>query len=233
VPVADPSAHTAPPPLIELEGLTYAWGAGAMPLRFANRRIDAGAVVRLRGPSGSGKSTLLALLAGLLTPSGGRVRVDGVDIGALGPRQRDAWRGAHVGFVPQRLHLSGSLDVQRNLELSYISAGLAVDQARIDQVLARLGLHGLARRRPQELSVGQAQRVAIARAVLRSPALLLADEPTAHLDDGAAAAVLALLREVAGDSAAGLVVATHDARAGAALGADAVDIVLDAAGAQV
>jgi putative ABC transport system ATP-binding protein len=165
-------------------------------------------------------------MAGLLTPTSGRVRVGGVDLGSLSPRQRDAWRGGYVGFVPQRLHLSASLDVQRNLELPYIAAGLAVDDGRIAHVLARLGLTGLAQRRPHELSVGQAQRVAIARAVLRAPSLLLADEPTAHLDDAAAAAVLALLREVAAESEAGLVVATHDARAGAALGGNAVDVLL-------
>jgi putative ABC transport system ATP-binding protein len=211
--------------LLELDALTYAYGTSA-PLRFADLRAPAGGTVRLRGPSGSGKSTLLALMAGLLTPTSGRVRVGGVDLGSLSPRQRDAWRGGHVGFVPQRLHLSTSLDVQHNLELPYVAAGLSVDDGRIAHVLARLGLTGLAQRRPHELSVGQAQRVAIARAVLRVPSLLLADEPTAHLDDAAAAAVLALLREVAAESHAGLVVATHDARAGAALGGNAVDVLL-------
>lgn len=216
----------AVPPLLELEALTYAY-RGTAALRFADLRVGAGAIVRLRGPSGSGKSTLLALLAGLLTPTSGRVRVGGVDLGSLSSRQRDAWRGAHVGFVPQRLHLSASLDVQRNLELPYVSADIAVDRQRIALMLERLGLQGLEHRRPHELSVGQAQRVAIARAVLRSPRLLLADEPTAHLDDTAAAVVLALLRQVAAESHAGLVVATHDARAGAALGAGAVEVVLD------
>lgn len=199
-----------------LQGLRHAY-AHWPTLAFADLEVAPGTQVLVRGPSGSGKSTLLAIVAGLLTPSAGRVVVDGVDVTALAPRQRDAWRGAHLGFVPQRLHLSASLSVAHNLALPYVAVGEPVDAARIDAVTRRLGLQGLLARHTHELSVGQAQRVALARALLRAPALLLADEPSASLDDAHARGAVALLAEVAAEQRATLLVATHDARVAAAL----------------
>jgi putative ABC transport system ATP-binding protein len=194
------------------EGLTYRYPGAAEPLAFPNLQASQGSRVLLRGASGSGKSTLLALLAGLLTAQSGRLHVGSADLRQLTARQADGWRGRELGFVPQRLHLSPGLNVLHNLSLPYIAAGQAVDHARVQDLLDRLGLQGCAQRRPHELSLGQAQRVALARAVLRRPRVVLADEPTAHLDDGATAAVLKLLAELASVEQATLVVATHDAR---------------------
>jgi putative ABC transport system ATP-binding protein len=197
--------------VLSVSGLAHHY-AGAPGITFPDFAVPQGARLRIAGPSGSGKSTLLALLAGLLTVQQGRVLVGGSDLAALGERERDAWRGATLGFVPQRLHLSDSLSVAGNLALPYVAAGIAVDGARIAQVLARLGLEAFASRRPAGLSVGQAQRVAIARALVRRPAVILADEPTAHLDDDTADDALALLAEVAAEQNATLVLATHDRR---------------------
>jgi putative ABC transport system ATP-binding protein len=166
----------------------------------------------LAGPSGSGKSTLLHVLAGLTTPSEGRVVVAGVDLSTQRAGERDRWRGRTVGLVPQRLHLIGALNVRDNLRLAQRLAGLPADDVRVQALLEAVHVADLAHRFPRALSQGEAQRVAIARAVVNRPALVLADEPTANLDDPHAAAALELLRTQALEAGATLVVASHDAR---------------------
>nr|WP_295083223.1 ATP-binding cassette domain-containing protein [uncultured Roseateles sp.] len=206
--------------LIETHGLHYRYppathAAAAdtgQTLRFADIRLLAGEHLLLRGKSGSGKSTLLALLAGLLSPSGGQVSIAGTDLQSLSLRRRDAWRGECLGFVPQRLHLSSALTVLDNVMLPFLCAGLPPDAERATGLLERLGLQGLSGRKPHQLSVGQAQRVALSRALVRRPRILLADEPSASLDDEHAAQMMALLMQVASESGASLLVATHDAR---------------------
>ena len=197
--------------MINAQGLAHRYAGGAL-LAWPDFHAPQGAVVRLVGPSGSGKSTLLALLAGLLAVQQGELEVAGTALAGLGARQRDAWRARTLGFVPQRLHLSEGLSVARNLALPDLAAGRAPEQARIAELLQRLGLQGLEQRLPGALSVGQAQRVALARALVGRPRVILADEPTAHLDDASAQAALALLAESAAEEGATLVVATHDAR---------------------
>lgn len=202
--------------MIATSGLGYRY-AGGPALSFPDITVPQGATLLVQGRSGAGKSTWLALAAGLLTPASGQVLVAGQDLAALGRGQRDVWRGRSIGFLPQRLHLSDSLTVQRNLALAYFAAGLPEDAAAIQQALDALEVGGLARRLPGQLSGGQAQRVALARAILLQPQVLLADEPTASLDDEAAHAALDLLRACAARCHATLVVATHDARVRAAL----------------
>jgi putative ABC transport system ATP-binding protein len=199
--------------MIVTQGLAFRFAGSAAPLRFDDVHVPTGGTLLLRGPSGSGKSTWLSLVAGLRVASEGRVSVAGTDLGRLSGAQRDQWRSAHVGVLPQRWGLSDSLSVFDNLALVYFAAGLAVDRRAIEAGLDALGVGGLSKRRTAQLSGGQAQRVALARALLRRPALVLADEPTASLDDAACAAVLSLLREHTQAHGATLVVATHDARA--------------------
>ena len=204
----------------------YAHGPG---LAFDDLTLPAGQHLLLRGASGSGKSTLLALIAALMRPSGGEITVNGTALHALTARQSDAWRGANLGFVPQRLHLSAALTVADNLALPFIAAGLKPDAARAADLLKRLGLSELAQRLPHQLSVGQAQRVALARALMRRPKLLLADEPSASLDDANTTQMLALLLQAATEQEATLVVATHDARLVQKLGGLMVERVLPCA----
>ncbi len=207
--------------MIQTSGLVWQPPGGAC-LCFPDAAVPQGGTLLLRGPSGSGKSTWLALMAGLLTPSAGRVVVAGQPVGELAPAARDAWRARTLGFLPQRLLLSEALSVNDNLGLVYFAAGLPVDAVAVARTLDALGVAHLARRRPAGLSGGEAQRVALARALLLRPQVILADEPTASLDDAACAAALQLLSTRAQAAGATLVIATHDARVAQALPAAAV-----------
>jgi putative ABC transport system ATP-binding protein len=197
--------------MFELAGIVHRYGEVTAVVVPA-WRAAAGAAWLLAGQSGSGKSTILHILAGLTRPTQGSVIVKGTDIASLSESARDRWRGRSVGLVPQRLHLVGALDVGDNLRLANTLAGLPVDDTRVFTLLEAVGVAELADRYPSQLSQGQAQRVAIARAVMNRPALLLADEPTANLDDAHAARALELLRGQALETGATLVVASHDAR---------------------
>ena len=199
--------------MIVSSGLQFAYAKGAR-LHFPDVNVPQGGALLLGGPSGSGKSTWLALVAGLVAPSAGSLQVAGQALGSLGALKTDAWRAQTIGFLPQKLHLSAALTVQRNLELAFWAAGVAQDPARIHTALDALGVADLAQRLPAQLSGGQAQRVALARAVLMRPRVLLADEPTASLDDPNAADAVQLLWTTAQHLAATLVIATHDARVG-------------------
>ncbi len=184
-------------------------------LYFPDVDLVQGGVLVLRGNSGSGKSTWLALLAGLLTPQKGALTVAGQRLNGLSNTARDAWRANNLGFLPQKLHLSEALTVAENLQLAYFAAGLPLNtsaKTHIETTLTVLGMAGLAHRKPSSLSGGQAQRVALARAVLLNPKIILADEPTASLDDEAASSALSLLQASAARCNATLVVATHDFR---------------------
>jgi putative ABC transport system ATP-binding protein len=157
--------------------------------------------------------------------------VAGLQIGTQRGAEIDAWRARSIGFLPQKLHLSSALSVADNLGLAYFAAGKPRADAAIARALEQLGVADLAARRPHQLSGGQAQRVALARAVLLTPEVLLADEPTASLDDDAAASALALLQSSAAACDATLVIATHDQRVVQAL-AGAVVLDLNEIGLQ-
>jgi len=212
--VAGAAARQAPAPaqpVLTVRDLVQRFGARTV-LEIASWSVAPGAHSLVLGPSGSGKSTLLHLIAGLLRPSAGRIAVAGRELAALGPAALDRMRSRSIGIVLQRLHLIGALSVRDNLRLARSLAGLPAEPARIDALLDQLGLGPFARALPRQLSQGEAQRVAIARALVNRPTLILADEPSAALDDANCAAVTELLLRQAEASGATLVIATHDRR---------------------
>ena len=189
--------------------------SGRVVLEVPALEVAPGAQAAVIGPSGCGKTSLFAVLAGLLPIGIGRVVVAGEDLGSIarhGAHAVDRFRARRIGLVAQQPQLLGVLDALDNLLAAQHFAGGPVDRAAARALLARLGLAGLEHRRPRELSRGQQQRVALARALLNRPALILADEPTANLDDANARQALDLLAERAGEVGATLLIATHDAR---------------------
>jgi putative ABC transport system ATP-binding protein len=197
--------------MIRTRQLVFTYSNGPT-LTFPDVDVPQGAVLLISGPSGCGKSTWLALVAGLVVPTSGELTVADQPVAVLGNVAADAWRARTIGFLPQKLHLSAALTVQQNLAIAQWASGQPEDAVRIDAALLALGVQDLAQRKPAQLSGGQAQRVALARVVLLRPRVILADEPTASLDDAAAADALGLLLETARTRCATLAIATHDQR---------------------
>jgi putative ABC transport system ATP-binding protein len=197
--------------MIALRDLRHRYGDNVA-LRLDEWNVAQGERWLVLGASGSGKTTLLHVIAGLIRPTQGRVEIAGQELSSLSGSALDRFRGAAVGIVLQALHLVRHLSVRDNLRLAQYMAHLPQDDTRIANALSALGVADKAARHPAELSEGERQRVAIARAVVNRPKLLLADEPTANLDDASAALAIELLAEQAARHGATLVVATHDAR---------------------
>ena len=170
--------------------------------------VGTGEFVAIVGESGVGKSTLLNCMAGLDSWDDGSVTLKGVDLGSLPDDQRALLRREHVGFVFQAFHVLPHLDVSQNVALPLLLLGQH-DAERVEAMLQAVGLAGLGKRLPQQLSGGQLQRVAIARALVHRPGLLLADEPTGNLDPTTAAKVMDALILQTREHGASLVLVTH------------------------
>jgi putative ABC transport system ATP-binding protein len=197
--------------MISVTNLSYAY-PGQPAIRFADFACRQGEHLLLLGESGSGKTTLLHLLGGLLRIQQGVINIDGTNLATLTERQLDAFRGKNFGFIFQKNHLVSALPVKKNLDLASYLAGKNADTNRSTELLGLLGMQAKAGAHVRTLSQGQAQRVAIARAVMNQPSIILADEPTSALDDKNCYRVIDLLLEVARQSNATLVIATHDHR---------------------
>jgi putative ABC transport system ATP-binding protein len=204
-------------PALLAEGLSKHYTLGAQRIRAVDDvsfQVQPGEFVALVGPSGSGKTSLLAMLAGLLRPSEGRVRIADRDIGDLGDRQLTRFRRRNIGFTFQANNLLPYLTVLENVMLMLSLNDRATPGGRdwaLD-LLSQLGLEERLNSLPSQLSGGQQQRVSIARALIHRPAVVLADEPTASLDTERAYQVVRTFGElIGGDRRAGIMV-THDLR---------------------
>jgi len=197
--------------LLEIDSL-IAGHDGRPAARLRHLALAGGQAALLLGPSGSGKTSLLLTIAGLSESLGGSAKIDGVEVLALPRPERDRFRGRFIGLIFQDLHLVAGLSALDNLLLAPFAAGLPQDRRRALDLLDQLGLFDHADRPAERLSRGEAQRVAIARAMLLKPKAILADEPTASLDDQACDQVAELLARAAGSGDAALLIATHDQR---------------------
>jgi putative ABC transport system ATP-binding protein len=201
--------------MIELSGVDKTYNAGKAneyrAVRGVDLVIEAGRVTALRGPSGSGKTTLLGLCGGLTRPSSGRVRLDGRDISALPERFLTELRRVSFGFVFQQFQLIRGLSVLENVMLPAAPTGRPHRQVveRALDLLGQLDLTDRADTPCQRLSGGEAQRVAIARALINDPPILIADEPTAHLDSALSLQILAILGDLRAQGRT-LIISSHD-----------------------
>lgn len=172
--------------------------------------IAKGEQVALIGQSGGGKTTLLHLIAGLLVPNSGSIKIDGTELTHLSEQGRDRLRAAAIGYVFQTFNLLPAFSALENVKLGMTFGHGTHDGSRAKDLLARVGLSDRANYRPSQLSVGQQQRVAIARAMAGKPSILLADEPTANVDPKSAESVLDLIRTTCSEENVSLLMVTHD-----------------------
>ncbi len=202
-------------PALQLLGLQKTYRRAQDTVRAVEEvslELAPGDFVAVQGPSGCGKTTLLLAAGGLLHPTNGQVRVDGVDLYQLNPAQRARFRAAKIGFVFQQFHLVPYLSVLDNILAPALAMPGNGRQRRAEELAGRFGLQDRLQHVPAELSTGERQRVALARALLNEPKLILADEPTGNLDGDNAALVLEHLAGIAREGGAVLLV-THDAAA--------------------
>jgi putative ABC transport system ATP-binding protein len=179
-------------------------------LRDIDFSVGIGETVAILGASGSGKSTLLSIMAGLDTPSQGRIELAGQDIFEMSEDERAAWRGSHLGFVFQNFQLMGHLTALENVMLPLELAGTPNAANLAKSILAQVGLAERLRHFPKVMSGGEQQRVALARAFVVEPRLLLADEPTGSLDAQTGESIMNLMLQMNKARGTTLILVTHD-----------------------
>ncbi len=210
-PSSGPSVRT----VLEATRITKVFREGREEISVLNGvdiALGAGEIVSLEGPSGSGKTTFLSILGCILTPTSGRIVVDGEEIDAARPQRLPGIRKRSIGFIFQQYNLFPALSALENVEYALNIKGVSGRAARDQAEEALVAVDLVDRRRflPRDLSGGQKQRVAIARALAGKPAVLLADEPTANLDSAVGAQILELFRALAKRENRGLLIVTHD-----------------------
>jgi putative ABC transport system ATP-binding protein len=203
-------------PLVQADDLHKVYQAGEVSihaLKGVSFVIESGAFVSFVGPSGSGKTTLLNLIGCLDKPSQGKLTVAGIDVSGLGRRQGAIFRGERIGFIFQDFNLLPVLTVYENIEYPLLMVQDIPARQRSERVLSLLEAVGMLEQKdklPDRISGGQKQRVAVARALVTSPALVLADEPTANLDHATAYQVIELMKRMRDTFGTTFIFSTHD-----------------------
>ena len=199
--------------ICEIDHVSKTYGSGATmvhAIRDISLTIEAGEFTAFVGPSGSGKTTLLNQIGCLDKPSEGTVRIDGAITTGLSDRALSRLRGDKIGFIFQSYNLIPVLTAAENVELALQLAKEPGGRQRAVELLRDVGLEGLENRRPNQLSGGQQQRVAVARALVKRPALVIADEPTANLDSASGEQILALMEDLNQRLGVTFLFSTHD-----------------------
>lgn len=203
--------------LLEVRAVSKTYGSArtqVTALKDVSFELGTGRMLAVLGPSGSGKTTLLSIIAGLLAPTSGEIRIEGTPVSLRSSREAAGFRRKHVGLVFQEYHLMPYLTALDNLLLVPRLAGrlTSADRARASSLLEEFGLSERARHMPSMLSGGERQRVAIARALMNDPEIMLIDEPTAHLDTERGRQVVELVRSHIRGRDMTCVMVTHDER---------------------
>ena len=205
--------------ILEVSGLkkTYSTRFGASKveaLRNVNFSVEQGEYVAIMGESGSGKTTLLNMIAALDKPTGGRIALDGIELGRIGDAAISAFRRDNLGFVFQEFNLLDTFSIEDNIYLPLVLAGKGYSEMheRLVPIAQKLGITDILKKYPYEISGGQKQRAAVARAIITRPKLILADEPTGALDSRATDELLRLFSVINGAGQTILMV-THSVKA--------------------
>jgi putative ABC transport system ATP-binding protein len=199
--------------ILKVNNLSKVYGKGDTQIKALDDisfSVEKGEFVAIVGPSGSGKSTLLHILGGVDTPSAGQVLVDGTDICALDQTKLAIFRRRQIGLIYQFYNLIPILNVEENISLPLLLDERSLDAARLNEIVATLGLGDRVSHLPNQLSGGQQQRVSIGRALINNPALILADEPTGNLDSANSKEIIALLKLSNKRYHQTLILVTHD-----------------------
>ena len=199
-------------PILELKHIRKEFVSGprtVTALGDVSLRIEEGEMTAVTGPSGAGKSTLLQIMAGLLKPTSGEVKIDGQDLGAMSRKRSAAFRRKNVGYVFQRFNLLPMLTARENIAVPALLDGVKPSEESLLALAGSLGIEDRLDHFPSELSGGEQQRVAIARALVNDPRILFADEPTGNLDSGTTGDVMEVFGELnrAGRT---ILIVTHD-----------------------
>lgn len=197
--------------MLKTQGLSYSYAHGAL-LSFPDLDLGKGEQAILMGNSGSGKSTLLHLIAGILNVQKGVVNIDDNDFSSISDRTKDKMRGENIGLIFQKPLFINSISMHQNLSIAQTMPGFKVNHAYAALLMDKLGVQKLANNKPSQCSEGELQRFSIIRALINKPKLVLADEPTASLDDDNCEKFLLLLSETCAEFQTCLLVATHDNR---------------------